>query len=206
MLKKYFILICVCCALLLLFIATRYYPGGSQENSNSIGYDFSSNYFCNLFGEKAVNGAENASHYWAIAGMLFFCVGFALFFYRFSKKIPLAKPSKIIRFTGIGAMCFTPLIASPLHNQMVTLSGTLELISMFYITALVFKTNLHFFKVLSVVTLLVYYCCNSMYYFSFQLVYLPIMQKVLLGFVLIWMLGLEYFTSAADFIQLKKEE
>lgn len=205
MLKKYFILICVCCALVLLITATRFYPGGSQEDSNSIGYDFSTNYICNLFGEKAVNGAENASRYWAIASLLFLCVGFALFFYRFSKKIPLANPSKIIRYTGVSAMCFTSLIASPLHDSMVTLSGTLALVSMFYITVYIFKSRLHVFKVLSIITLLVFYSCNIMYYFRFELVYLPIMQKVLLGFILMWMLGLEYFTGVADFIQVKKE-
>jgi hypothetical protein len=56
-------------SMVLLFIAAIYYPGGSQLDKNTIGYDWKNNYLSNLFSEKAV--LENASRLWAIGGMLF---------------------------------------------------------------------------------------------------------------------------------------
>jgi hypothetical protein len=64
--KKYPVLIGVIISMLLLFIATSKYPGGSQFNKNAVGYDWKNNYISNLFGEKAVNGEDNASRFWLL--------------------------------------------------------------------------------------------------------------------------------------------
>jgi hypothetical protein len=37
-------------------VATLYYPGGSQYDKNSVGYDWKNNYLSYLFDAKAVNG------------------------------------------------------------------------------------------------------------------------------------------------------
>ena len=73
MLRKYLILFGIIISILLLLVATLYYPGGSQYDKNSIGYDWKNNYISNLFGEKGVNGSDSASRFWAIPGMLFLC-------------------------------------------------------------------------------------------------------------------------------------
>jgi hypothetical protein len=46
-------------AMVLLVGATRFYPGGSQEDASSVGYDWANKHLSNLFAPKAVNGAEN---------------------------------------------------------------------------------------------------------------------------------------------------
>ena len=148
MVKKYSILPGIIISTTLLVVSTRYYPGGSQYDKNSIGYDWKNNYLSNLFGEKAVNGSDNASRLWAISGMLFLCVSFALFFIEFSKKISSKGAAKIIRYFGVGAMTFAFLAVTPFHDTMITIASTLALISMFYITVFVFKSKLHFFKIL----------------------------------------------------------
>jgi hypothetical protein len=66
--KKYLPLYSIFLSLILLGVSVSLYPGGSQANLHSVGYDWKNNYLSNLFGEKAMNGPENASRPWAIAG------------------------------------------------------------------------------------------------------------------------------------------
>ena len=94
-------------------------------------------------------------------------------------------------------------IVTPLHDAMVTLTSTLVLLSMFYIVVFVFKSKLHFLKVLSIVCLLVTYGCNFIYYTQNYLEWLPIVQKISLGLIILWILGLEYFAKATDFQGIK---
>ena len=197
--KKHSILLGIIIAMVLLFVATLHYPGGSQHSDTSVGYDWRNNYLCNLFSTKVVNGAANASRPWAVAGMLFLSVSFGLFFFEFSAKIPAAGAAKIVKYCGVGAMVFAFLVVTPYHDPMVTTAGTLALISMFYITVFIFKSRLHLFKVLSVICLLVFYCCNYIYYTRTYLDILPVLQKVLFALAITWVLSLHYFTTAADF-------
>lgn len=186
-------------SLSLLLVATLYYPGGSQYDSNSIGYDWKHNYLSNLFADKAVNGSYNASRPWAVSGMLFLCVSFALFFIDFPKKIPSQSAAKVIRYCGVGAMVFAFLAVTPYHDTMITIASTLALISMFYITVFVFTSKLHLLTILSVVCLLVSYTCNYLYYTRSYVELLPILQKLSLVISITWVLSLQYFTTIADF-------
>src|SRR6188768_3918488 len=106
MLKKYSILLGIIISISLLLIATAYYPGGSQADKASIGYDWKNNYISNLFSEKAINGSDNASRYWAIGGMFFLSASYAIFFIDFSKKIPAKGAAKIIKYVGAICMLF----------------------------------------------------------------------------------------------------
>src|SRR2546429_602853 len=74
MLKKYSVLLGIIVSISLLLIATMVYPGGSLFNKDSIGFDWSKNFISNLFGAKAVNGADNPSRVWADTGMIFLSV------------------------------------------------------------------------------------------------------------------------------------
>ena len=132
MLRKHSVLLGIIISLLLLLAATLHYPGGSQYDENSIGYDWKNNYLSNLFDARAVNGSENASRLWAIAGMLFLCASFALFFIKFPKKISSKGAAKIIRYCGVSAMIFTFLAVTPYHDTVIRFASTLALISMFY--------------------------------------------------------------------------
>jgi hypothetical protein len=199
MLRKYSILLGIIISLLLLLVATLYYPGGSQYDKNSIGYDWKNNYLSNLFDARAVNGSENASRLWAIAGMLFLCASFALFFIEFPKKIASKGAAKIIRYCGVSAMIFTFLAVTPYHDTVIRIASTLALISMFYITVFVFKSRLHLLGILSVVCLLVSYSCNYVYFTRSYVEYLPIFQKIALAITITWILSLQYLTSITDF-------
>jgi len=70
---------------------------------------------------------------------------------------------------------------------------------MFYITVFVFKSKLHFFKILSVICLVVFYTAIYIYYSGNFIQMLLIMQKLDLTIVIIWMLSLQFFTDRNDF-------
>jgi hypothetical protein len=200
MVKKHLILIGIILGTALLLISTMFYPGGSQADLNSPGYDWKNNYLCNLFDIKAMNGAYNQARTWAVAGMFFLCLSVALFFIDFSEKIPVKSASRIIRFSGTGAMIFAFLTVTSYHDLMVTLANTLALVSLFYITFFIFKTKMNLLKLLTVFCLLIAYACTYIYYTRHYLELLPFLQKVDLLFILTWLLCLNYFTEPADFL------
>lgn len=203
MLKKYSVLIGITISIVLLFIATLVYPGGSLFDKNSIGFDWSKNFISNLFAAKAVNGADNLSRIWAVAGMFFLSAGFALFFIDFSKKIPAKGAAKVIKYLGGGSMLFTFLIATPMHDIMITIASTLFLLGMFYITVFILKSRLQVFKFLCVICLLVFYTTLYLFGTPDYLYILPIMQKINFAITIITVLGLEYGTTKEDFEHIK---
>lgn len=199
MLKKHLVALGLAISLILLLISTYYYPGGSQLDKNSVGFDWANNYLCNLFNEKAVNGAYNPSRFTATTGMFFLCASIALFFHRFSKKIPRKKDANIIQYSGIGAMFCAFLVITPYHDVMTTFASVFGLITLFYIMVFTFKSRLTFLKYLSILCLIILYLNNYIYYTKNGLVWLPILQKISFLSIIIWLLGLEYIATKGDF-------
>jgi hypothetical protein len=196
---KHILLIGLIASMLQFTIAAAYYPGGSQHDKNSIGYDWQHNYLCNLFNEKAVNGVENPARCWAIGGMLCLCVSLSLFFVRFSEKIPNPTSAKIIKYCGVGSMFFAFLVATPYHDLMTTLSSVTALVALFYMTVAIFKSKRSLLKWLSGLCLAVLYANNYIYYTQHLLEFLPILQKIsfLVAFAMI--LSFDYLTTKEDF-------
>lgn len=201
MVQKHPVAFGISISILVLIISTLYYPGGSQFDKNSNGFDWGNNYLCNLFNDKAVNGMDNRARYIAVIGMLFLCGSFALFFARFSKKIPTKKEANIIQYSGITSMCCTFLLITPYHDLMTIFASTFGLLTLFYIAVYTFKSKLTFLKYLSVVCMVILYLNNYIYYTQNGLSWLPILQKISLLTLIGWLLGLEYWASKEDFSQ-----
>src|SRR5687767_12016141 len=163
MVKKHSVLICIIISVVLLLIASLFYPGGSILDKNSTGFDWSKNFISNLFAAKAINGSENASRFWAIIGMAFHSVGYGIFFINMSKKISASHAATILKIIGAINIVFNFLIVTPLHDIMVTISGTLSLIGLFYITVFILKTKLHLLKICCIICLLTFYYTMYLY-------------------------------------------
>ncbi|WP_076381022.1 hypothetical protein [Filimonas lacunae] len=198
--KKYSVLICMFIGASLLVIATLLYPGGSLADKNAIGFDWSKNFISNLFAPNALNGMKNPSRAWAIIGMAFHVVGNGLFFIHMSQKMPSKHAAVVLKYVGAANMLFTFLIVTVLHDIMVTISSTLSLLGLFYVTVFILKTSLHFWKFCCVVCLLIFYYTLYLYG-SGNWGLLAIMQKVSFICFMLLVLGLEYFTSPEDFKQ-----
>ena len=202
MIRKYSVLISVVISVILLVIATSVYPGGSLLDKNSTGFDWSKNFISNLFAAKAINGSENQARIWALIGLFLHAVGYGIFFINMSKKIPLRHAANILKYIGAANMIFNFLIVTPLHDVMVTISGTLFLIGLFYITVFILKTRLHLLKFSCIFCLLTFYYTLYLYG-SGDWGLLAIMQKVSFISSMLLVLGLEYFTKFEDFKQIK---
>lgn len=196
--NKYSVLICVFISVLFLVIATLIYPGGSILDKNSTGFDWSKNFFSNLFLEKALNGTNNASRIWALIGMFFNSIGYGLFFIHTSQKIPNKHTKLVLTFIGFSNMLFTFLIATHLHDIMVTVSSTLTMLGLFYITVFILKTRLNLLKIFCIGCLLIFYSTLYLYGAGHWRL-LAIMQKVSFMCFLFLVLTIEYFTSSKDF-------
>jgi uncharacterized membrane protein YhaH (DUF805 family) len=202
MIKKYSVLICIVISVILLIIATLVYPGGSLPDKNSTGFDWSKNFISNLFAAKAINGSENTSRIWAIIGMAFHSVGFGVFFINMSKKIPARHAAIILKYIGAANIVFNFLIATSLHDIMVTISSTLSLIGLFYITVFILKTRLHLLKFSCIICLLIFYYTLYLYGAG-NWSLLAIMQKISFICSMLLVLGIEYFTKQENFKQIK---
>ncbi|MEJ0101508.1 MAG: hypothetical protein WDO19_02640 [Bacteroidota bacterium] len=202
MIKKHSVLIGVVISLILMIIAISFYPGGSMFDRNSVGFDWTKNFISNLFGAKALNGAENPFRIWAYLGMILLPCSYEIFFINMSKKIPDKNAKNILKYGGaINILCMF-LIVTPLHDLMLNISITLFWTCIVVITVFILKSRLHLFKFLCVVCLLIFY--YSLYLWGtndWDL--LPIAQKVNLINSTFLILGLEYFTKQEDFVDIK---
>ncbi len=199
--KKHFILICMCASVLLMAVAAFLYPGGSFWDKHSEGFSLTQNFFSNLFEERAINGAISPSRYWAIPGIFFMALGYFVFYYRFSERIPEKSSQYIIRYAGCGSMIFTFLAATPWHDFMVMLAAAPSMLAMFYITVHTFKTRLHIHQVLSCLSLAGVYASVYIYYSGHLLSILPVLQKIGFLIFMAWAIALYYFSSEEDFRQ-----
>lgn len=138
-------------------------------------------------------------------GMAFHAVGYGLFFIRMSKKIPDKHAAAVLRYIGIGNITFTFLVATSLHDIMVTISATLSLLGLFYITVFVLKSRLHMFKIACILCMMIFYFTLYLYG-SGDWGLLAIMQKVSFLCSMILILSLEYFTRVEDFVKTRKEK
>lgn len=196
--RKYSVLICIVISVLFLIIATLLYPGGSILDKNSVGFDWSKNFFSNLFLAKALNGSENPSRVWALIGMVFNSIGYGLFFIHTSQKITHKHTVLVLKTIGIANMLFTFLIATPLHDIMVMVSSTLTMLGLFYITVFILKTKLHRMKIFCIGSMLLFY--STLYlYGAGDWGLLAVMQKITFLCFLFLVLSIEYFTKKKDF-------
>ena len=203
MIRKYSVLICMVIAVILLVTATLLYPGGSISDRNSIGFNWSKNFISNLFAAKAINGLNNPGRVWAITGMAFQAVADGIFFIEMSKRIPVKHAAMLLKCIGAATIVFNFLIVTSLHDIMVTISSTLSLIGLFYITVFILRTKLHFLKFSCIICMLIFYYTLYLYG-SGNWGLLAIMQKVSVICSMLLVLSIAYFTKQEDFKQSSK--
>lgn len=88
-------IICFAC---LYYYASTLYPGGSQADLHSDGFDWVHNYWCNLMNEKGGNGQINTARRMAIFAMMLLCVSLSVFFVQFAQFFTTDPTKKIKLF------------------------------------------------------------------------------------------------------------
>lgn len=177
-----------------LFVSSaNLYPGGSQANPNSVGFDWINNYWCNLMNEKAMNGQKNPARTYAIIAMVILCASLALFFVQFAQKFAKNRFWKhVIKIFGISTMAFAILIFTKYHDLLTTISSIFGAFVVIGIIWEVYRSNLNLFKIGGIVCVILLGLNNYIYYSGNGIDYLPLIQKITFGIVLIWIIGLNY--------------
>lgn len=178
--------------LLFVFAAARY-PGGSQADLTHEGFDWIHNYWCNLMGEKAMNGEPNDALPIAVLALVILCVSLFFFFYHFSFHLAVNSLwGKIIRVGGLLSMLAAALIATDWHDEMTIVASGFGLFVIAGIMVSLSFSNLILYKWTGAVCLLMLGLNNYIYYTQHGLYLLPLLQKLTFVIVLGWIIGLNW--------------
>ncbi|MGI9552933.1 MAG: hypothetical protein ACR2MT_17135 [Aurantibacter sp.] len=184
--------------------AATLYPGGSQADINSVGYDWRNNFWCNLMSEDAMNGLENPASPVALLGIVILCSSMTLFFFHFANYFEKNRIWKItIKIAGALGMGAAVFIFTKYHDIMTAISSICGVVVIIGIIRALHKNNLTFFKVGGMICVALLGIVNLFYYNENLINYLPIVQKV--GFILIlsWIVGLNLKMKNKNVLQQK---
>lgn len=175
----------------LYFYSSTLYPGGSQANLESVGFDWVHNYWCDLMDENGRNKNPNPASPYAITAMIVLCLSLMVFFIRFANKFVSGKLWKnIIRITGTISMIFAILIFTKYHSIMIALASLFGLFTLIGIIKEVYSSNYTYLKLGGVVCILLLILNNYIYYSRHFVETLPLLQKITFAIVLIWIMFL----------------
>jgi len=172
--------------------ASPLYPGGSQADSNSPGFDWFHNYWCNLLNLESINGEQNQARPYAISAMVLLCVAMSLFFIQFAQQLAQTKLWKnMIQFGGILSMFFAVFMFSSYHDLMTIVASFFGLFAVLGIIRSLYISDHTIMKVTGLICLILLAFNNYIYYSEHLLYYLPLIQKITFAVVLGWIVVLQ---------------
>ena len=167
------------------------YPGGSQADLSSIGFDWVNNYWCNLMNEKGMNGQLNPARPYAITAMIILCSGLMVFFIQFANAYcKNIKWKTLVITSGIISMSLAMLVFTEYHDLMTMISSFFGLFTVIGIIREVYFSSMVIYKYSGVLCLLLLGINNYLYYSKDLIEVLPMLQKITFGVVLLWIAGL----------------
>lgn len=179
--------------LALSIYATSLYPGGSQADANSVGFDWANNYWCNLMSEDAMNGLENPAQPLAMMAATILCLSMILFFFQFAKRFvqsPIWKTT--IMITGAVSMVSAVFAFTSYHDVMTSILSIGGVIGMSGIIRTLYQNQMFFYLVCGIGCMVIV-GLNNLFYFNDELiVYLPVLQKISFVLILAWTIGLNF--------------
>lgn len=181
--------VCGCIIYVILYVfATRYYPGGSQADKNSIGYSWVNNYWCNLLYEKGINGQPNPAKPIAITAMAILCISISLFWIQFPQYTPLnALGKKTIQVCGTLAMVTGFLLFTDInHDLVINVASMLGLIAMVGTFAGLYRNGWKRLFLFGLTNIVMVILNNVFYHTEGLIVYLPVIQKITFLLFLTW--------------------
>lgn len=172
----------------LYIIATRFYPGGSQVDHNSIGFSWINNYWCNLLMENAINGQPNPAKPIAMAGMFVLCLTLSIFWLILPQHLNTGKISKlIIQISGTLSMVIAFFLFSNINHDLVTnLASGFGLIATIGTFVELYRIKWNGLLSFGLVNILLVIINNYFYYNKNLIIHLPLIQKISFSAFLIW--------------------
>jgi hypothetical protein len=127
---------------LLYVAATFYYPGGSNADKTTAGFDWFNNYWCDLTGQFAKNGATNSARPIALTAMIILCSTLAVFWFYVPRLFSDNKFNQVIRYAGITSMTVAVFLFTDFHDTVINVAGTLGIAALTGVFIGLYKNNL----------------------------------------------------------------
>jgi hypothetical protein len=171
----------------LYIIAAVLYPGGSQADTNSKGFSWINNYWCNLLNKTAINGEINPARPVALAASFILCITLSSFWYHFPRHVKFEKYSRLtIQFSGAAAMVFSIFLFTDLHDTITNIAGLFGVIALTGTLIGLYKNNRYGLFWFGIFNLLLVVLNNYIYYNKGLIIYLPVIQKISFLSFLFW--------------------
>jgi hypothetical protein len=170
----------------LYVLATFLYPGGSNAEVTTTGFDWLNNYWCDLMGSIAKNGAPNTARPIALMAMFCLCASLAFFWYDIPRLFKDSKFNQVLRYAGIASMAVTLFLFTDYHDTVIHIAGLLGLIALTGVLIGLHQysmTTLFGYGVFCFVLMLFNY---FIYETHILLSFLPIIQKITFVLFLFW--------------------
>lgn len=172
-------------------IALFLYPGGSQTDTTATSFSFLHNYWCDIFGANAYNGAPNPAQFVAIAAMFVLCPSIALLWWWLPRLFiqKTEKPSvlhQIIRHFGVFAMFTLLFLSTSWHDVVINIAGFSGAISLF---CFLYELHKHEKNAILGLGLLCFALSGAnylIYQTQFALFVLPLLQKITFALFFMW--------------------
>jgi hypothetical protein len=188
---------------LLYVVASLFYPGGSNADKTTTGFDWLNNYWCDLTGQVAKNGEINSARPIALTAMIILCSTLAVFWFYVPRLFSDHKFNQVIRYAGITSMTVAVFLFTDLHDTVINVAGTLGIAAMTGVFLGLYKNNLTKLFGFGVFCLGLMLFNYFIYETSFLLSLLPIIQKVTFILLLVWICLIDiylYRTTKAEII------
>lgn len=177
----------------LYVISSFYYSGGSNVDLNATGFDWVSNYTCDLFHTHGINGTPNPARPIGLVAILIICSSLGVFFYQFSQTMPMSSFwKKVIQIAGGLCMICAVLLFTDFHHTMVPLASIFGLVAIIGVIRSLLKNNhkKHLFLGGGCIFLLI--LNNYFYYTDTLTTILPLIQKITIVLILSWVMSLHF--------------
>lgn len=171
---------------ILYVLATFYYPGGSNTDKSTIGFDWLNNYWCDLTGQLAKNGETNSAQPIALTAMIILCSTLTVFWFYVPRLFNNNKFNQIIRLAGMSSMAIAVFLFTSFHDTVIHVAGTLGIAAMTGVFIGLYKKNLTKLFGYGVFCLALMLFNYFIYETSFLLSFLPIIQKATFVLFLVW--------------------
>lgn len=192
MLKRHLPLVGIAAAVCLFAVAASYYPGGTTDSANSVGYNWAHNFISTLFHRNALNGAPNPAIFIAIPAMLLLCASIGVLFKSISNKGSSKAHRKAIEIGGIGSMVYAFLAVTPMHDLMLNIALPFALIALFATLHMLYVKRQFLLSVGGAACIALLLLTAVVYYGKVFFGILPVMQKVSLVACVGWLVAIHY--------------
>lgn len=173
--------------LVLYVVAAQYYPGGSQADKATRGFDWVHNYWCNLLNEQGVNGELSDSRPIALTAMAVLCVTMGFFAWIFPTQVSFSRNVRVlVQVSGIACMVLAMFIFTEAHDWLINVSCLLGVIGAVGTMVGLRMLGWGFLFWLGILNLVMVVVNNVMYHYKPWLWALPVVQKITFLMFLGW--------------------